>query len=447
METRGSRAEGILGWASRLDLVRMLVVAGMFITSCVVAVSAVLGLGGSGGDSDEADTPVPADEAVEATAEPIPVVPGNEDPRFQEVHHRLAAMVEERGLNGAAYVIVDRDNGIVFQDYAGEFSEDRASLLASESKMVTAGVLLNLEDQGLIDLDQPIVEYVDWADGANAGVTAAHLISNSSGIPGFHRNGFPPNHEALIEDGFGDSVFTDNAYDCARDPLTTLTDCGSQVMNRHFETIGISGDTAHSTMMPGAEPGAVFRYGGSPWQVAGAVAEYVSGKPWHQLIEETYVERCGTHSLGFANHWSTTDGHTYPEHFDPAASEPTANPHLEGGLYATAPDMAELLMMNLRGGQCAGGQVLSPEAVSKAHTNRTADTGSDYGLGWWTIPQPDGSTRSFINGLYGSNAFIDLDKGYGAQLVIESGHPHGVEMGDELMALVDQVYIDEPGGR
>lgn len=388
-------------------------------------------------DAHASTTTVTVDKKPTPTAAEVPV-----DADLQQA---LTQQVESWGLDGAAYIVVDRDRGVVFEDYVGTFDESRVSLIASSSKMLTAGVLSRLEDQGLIDLEQPIVEYVDWAEGTNPGVTAGHLISNTSGIAGFHRNYQEPDIGALTANGFGHLPVTDEAYDCARDPAITLTDCASQVMNHRFNAIGSSGDPAHSTMMAGAAPGTLFRYGGSPWQVAGAVAESVSGKPWNQLIHETYVEPCGTDSIGYGNHWINTDGSSYPANIDPAAQPPTANPQMEGGAFSTAADYADILLMHLRGGRCEGGQVLSPEAVEKAHTNRTAHTGSDYGLGWWTTPLPDGSSRSFINGMYGSNSFIDLGKGYGAHLVIEGNYKAGVDIGNELMAYVDQAYEDGSG--
>lgn len=368
-----------------------------------------------------------------------------EKPADADLRDAFTQLVQSNGLSGAAYIVVDRDEGVVFEEYTGDFDASRVSLIASITKVLTAGVLSRLEDQGLIDLDQPIVEYIDWAEGANPQVTAGQLISNTSGIAGFHRNYQKPNIDALTANGFGDLPITDDAYDCARDPATTLPDCANQVMNHRFDAIGTSGDSAKSTMMAGATPGTLFRYGGSPWQVAGAVAETVSGKPWHQLIHETYVEPCGTQSIGYGNHWSSTDGSSYPTDFNPTSQPPSANPHMEGGAFSTAADYADILLMHLRGGRCEDGQVLSPEAVEKAHTNRTAHTGSDYGLGWWTTTLPDGSSRSFANGMYGSNSFIDLGKGYGAHLVIEGNYKAGVDIGNELMAYVDQAYEDGSG--
>ena len=63
----------------------------------------------------------------------------------------MQRFVDERGLNGAGLVIVQRDDGVIYEDYWGEFDHDRISLVASSSKMITAGVLLRLHDDRIDD--------------------------------------------------------------------------------------------------------------------------------------------------------------------------------------------------------------------------------------------------------------------------------------------------------
>ncbi len=73
--------------------------------------------------------------------------------------------VDAEGLNGAGLIIVDRDHGVIHEDYWGEFDADRISLVASSTKMITAGVLLHLADQGLLDMDAPVADVAEWGAG------------------------------------------------------------------------------------------------------------------------------------------------------------------------------------------------------------------------------------------------------------------------------------------
>ncbi len=165
---------------------------------------------------------------------------------FAAIDPIVSAFVAEHELNGAGLVIVDADDGVVFHEHWGEFDEDRVSLIASSSKMITAGVLLHLDDNGLLDIGAPVADVVEWGT-ANLDITPAQLISNSSGLVGLI-----PNPAYL-------------PYICQYLAAGTLQTCG--------ETIFTTPDDDSEVVPPDTE----FRYGGGQWQVAGAVAEAATG--------------------------------------------------------------------------------------------------------------------------------------------------------------------------
>src|SRR5690349_5566583 len=75
---------------------------------------------------------------------------------FSDVDAVIERFIEENDLAGATAVIVQRDKGQVHQRGYGQFDADRVHLIASGSKIISAGVLLALSDQGVLDLDAPI---------------------------------------------------------------------------------------------------------------------------------------------------------------------------------------------------------------------------------------------------------------------------------------------------
>ncbi len=400
--------------------------------------------------SDEPDDTAPAtDEPVStettpeapaatepAATEPADTEPGNTEPDVEEpapettaapaaaVEYDFSAVgpivddfVAERGLNGAGLVVVQRDDGIVHEQYWGEFDADRVSLIASSSKMITAGVLLNLDDRGLLDIDAPVADVAEWGSG-NPDITPAQLISNSSGLVGLFPNPvFPPYICQYIADG-------------------TLQDCAASIFT--------TPDDDADVIAPDSE----FRYGGAQWSVAGAVAEAASGQPFAELVDEIFAQPCGLESLGFNNHFAQIgSGFDYPVEFegDPANLVATDNPNPEGGAYVTAPDYGQLLLMHLRDGMCGDTQVLSPEALDTMHADRigptysgeagevdTAGGGTGYGMGWWVDRE---TGRISDGGAYGSVPWLDLDDGYGAYLVIEADSGTG----NELSGLLEEV--------
>jgi CubicO group peptidase (beta-lactamase class C family) len=127
-------------------------------------------------------------------------------------------------------------------------------------------------------------------------------------------------------------------------PDGDVEDCGASI----FETPDDDADII--------APDTEFRYGGARWQVAGAVAESVSGKTWDELIDEIYVESLSQDALDTM-------------HADRVAA------------------------------------VYSGDAAE--------DTG--HGMGWWVDRE---TGRISDGGAYGSVPWLDLDDGYGAYLVI-----------------------------
>ena len=315
-------------------------------------------------------------------------------------------------------LVVTPDDGVVYEHYVGEFNADRVSLIASSSKMISAGVLLSLEEQGFLDLNSPIAGQVDWPT-ANPEVTPAQLISNSSGLVGLG----PEIRYA--------------PYICQWTSDLSLGDCGETI----FTTTEDDADQA----LPDTD----FRYGGAQWQVAGAVAEAVSGKPWSQLIDETYVQPCGLDSLGYIGLDGLLDDQfSYPSQFqgDPANVESSANPNIEAGGHISPVDYAELLLMHLRGGTCNENQVLTQESLDSMYTDRlsTIADGSfaggnvGYGMGWW-IERETGQIND--GGAWGTLPWIDLEDDYGAVLVIEATSGIASEFRTEIDDLVEVIAL------
>lgn len=372
-------------------------------------------------------TTVPTTAPTTSTTTSAAPAPVTSAPRrlydFSAVEPIVSTFVDERGLSGAGLIVIDRDDGVVDEEYWGDFGPDRISLVASSTKMITAGVLLRLHDDGVLDIDAPIAEAVDWGVG-NPDVTVAQLLSGSSGLVGL-----------LPDPGYV-------PYVCQFIATGTLQDCGEQI----FTTPDDDPDVAR--------PDTEFRYGGAQWQVAGAVAEAVSGKPWEQLIDEIYVQPCGLEALGYNNHFTQLGpgGFEYPVAFDgdPATLQPSANPNMEGGVYTTTGDYAALLLMHLRGGRCDGGQVLSQAALDRMHADRigpvydgSALPGTGYGMGWW-VDRDTG--RISDAGAYGSVPWLDLDDGYGAYLVIEADSGTGNELAALLYDVVEAAVLGERDG-
>jgi CubicO group peptidase (beta-lactamase class C family) len=360
--------------------------------------------GGSGGNAGSAGSSGNTGDAGSGSMRP----PNCAELDFSAFDDAVRAFLTKNALRGASGVVVHKDCGAVHTQGYGEFGANRVYLVGSSSKIVSAGVLLQLADRGELDLDAPIGQYVSpWGDDGKAELEVAQLLSNSSGLVSLTDNPiYPP-------------------FLCQYRTTGSLGACAQMIYTANDEDKRIPPDTE-------------FHYGGAQWQLAGGIAELVSGKAWVALVRDTYAA-CNVPSLGFTNQFSLNGpggSLDYPPSFqgDPANLPSTDNPNVEGGLYIDAADYGKLLLMHLRDGECDGGRVLSESAVRRMREDRIlavydgttagmagrttgANAFAGYGLGWWVDREHPGVFAD--PGLYGAFPWLDLDRGYGAFIAIE----------------------------
>jgi CubicO group peptidase (beta-lactamase class C family) len=337
---------------------------------------------------------------------------------FSAFDRAIESFVAAQGLQGATAVVVQRDAGIVHLRGFGSFEPGRLFLIASSSKILSAGVLMRLADQKVIDVDAPVGMVVSgkWSDGKDA-LTLAQMLSNSSGLVGL-----------LDEAAY-------LPYLCQFALQATLTSCAEMIYRAADRDRVVPPDTQ-------------FRYGGGQWQLAGGIAEVASGKSWEQLVRETYVEPCAASSLGYTNQFSRA-GMGYPPFFmgNPANLDRTQNPSIEGGAFVTATDYGSILLMHLRGGTCGENRVLSEAAVARMQQDRigpayggvTPDpTLPGYGLGWWVDRVNPGVVADA--GAYGSTPWLDNRRGYGAFIVLEATTGLGTQLRLQTKPLLDAIF-------
>ncbi|MEM0955353.1 MAG: serine hydrolase domain-containing protein [Pseudomonadota bacterium] len=356
------------------------------------------------GDSNDSFTPAPA------------------LPDFTAADAWMSDFVEnEAAFPGGSYIIVGRELGVMHKAVFGNQTEDSLVLLASTTKVPTVTLLMALQDDEAIDFDTtiPIASYLPWMGVWDTAITTEHLVSNRSGIPG------------LINVFINQSSYL--PHSCQFLPLGTLQACA---------------ETIFTSPLPGlvsTPAGTAFDYGGSQWQLAGAVAELVGGGTWNQLWDSYIAEPCGLEIATYGNNLSN------PTEWDgmPESLIGRDNPNLEGGMMSNLDDYAKLLLLHLNDGLCGDTRVMSSESVASMRRPLTQDAdGGGYGMGWWLEPAPDaGPVTLFTDGgFYGSLSWIDTTRRYAGVVFFEeyTGTQGNVGSGgvrDELIPIIE-VAID-----
>ena len=233
--------------------------------------------------------------------------------------------------------------------------------IASVSKILTAVTVLKLVEQGLLQLDEPIVGLVadtlglPLADGRARNITIRQLLSQTSGISNF---------------------------------LKVFFDAGT------YDQMGMLTEALGETLA--SEPGSTFKYGNVNYVLLGKAIERATGLSYQDAVQQIVLaplglqsfRLVGTYEFGPSDALHAVSGsRTYMEQLGPA-----------GGWVATATDVAKLL--DSLDPQSPSVHVISAESMELMKLPATpvpVDPLWDYGLG----------LRLFVSGEWGHSGSIE----------------------------------------
>lgn len=233
-------------------------------------------------------------------------------------------------------------------------TSDTVFWIASMTKAVTTVAVMQLVEQGRIDLDAPASRYL----GA-LGETRMLEGFDDAGQPKLRPPKTPVTTRHLLThtSGFG--------YDFASSAIR-------QFMKATGTPSSASGKNASLTIPLLADPGERFNYGiSTDW--AGKVVEAVSGEDLETYFRRHIFEPLGMADtrfvLGPAQHARRATVHAIREDASFVATDMVVEQNPEffsggGGLYSTAPDYRTFLTMLLNGGRGRDGQILKAETVA-----------------------------------------------------------------------------------
>ncbi|WP_106402562.1 serine hydrolase domain-containing protein [Actinocorallia populi] len=294
---------------------------------------------------------------------------------------------EATGLPGVA-VAITKGNEVVHTAGYGSTATGKPvtagtpMAVASVSKSVTALAVMQLVEKGKVALDQPVRRYLPeftMADPRAAKITVRQLLHQTSGM--------------------ADSAF----HEKSEPQPGTLK--GSVARLR--------------TAKLAADPGTVFSYHNTNYQVAARLVEVVSGQPFAAYLDAHVFEPLGMHDSTTIDTDrdlpASARGHLYVLGRAVALPEPTGFGNGSGGVITTADDMARWLIAQHSG-------ILSPQSVKEMRTPSAQN--EEYALGWF-LEETESGTPVLEHGgdLFTSTAYQLLmpDSGYGIAVMASTG--------------------------
>jgi len=238
--------------------------------------------------------------------------------------------------------------GYGFADVAGRVPMDPTRTLmriGSTSKLFTWIAVMQLVEQGRIDLDGDISQYLDFT------------LENPSGVAITMRDLM--NHQGGFEEGLKDVLSTDT------DNLMSTED----YLKNHIRP---------QLFAPGTVP-AYSNYGAA---LAGYIVERVSGQPYETYVQDHILTPLGMTQTSFQQPLPPEFADMVANGYATASSPPGAFEQVitrpAGSGTATGADMARFMRALLGGGQLDGQQILAPATLRQMQSpSRTAPTGFD----------------------------------------------------------------------
>jgi hypothetical protein len=163
-------------------------------------------------------------------------------------------------------VIYARGFGMVDGPKGMAAASDTVYQWGSMTKIVTAVAIMQLYEQGLVDLDAPVSDYLEYFP-ADYGITVRHLLNHSAGLLD------PPNHTEI-------NVRLDGQ------PLAD-----SDLIDRTY----YEGFTA-----PSFAPGSMSAYGNVHYVTLGQVVAAVSGQSYVEYVQEHILVPLGMENTDFS---------------------------------------------------------------------------------------------------------------------------------------------------
>lgn len=319
----------------------------------------------------------------------------------------LPGLVERHEVPGAAVAVaqagavVDAAAGVLSTATGVEATPDSVFQIGSITKVWTATLVLQLVDEGRVELDAPVRRYLPEFrladDSAAAAITPRQLLSHTAGFEG--------------------DIFTDTG---------TGADCLEKFLP---ELAGVA---------QLFEPGERFSYNNAGFCVLGRLVEVLRERPFDDCLREYLFSPLGLRHAATGPYeaimFRAAVGHVRPEpgaRPEPAPVWALARSNAPAGsMLAMRPrDLLAFARMHVEAGRAAGGASVLDPATAALMQRRLVELpklglmGDAWGLGWELFDTPAGTMFGHDGGTIGQAAFLRIvpDQGLAVALLTNGG--------------------------
>lgn len=300
-------------------------------------------------------------------------------------------------LPGVATVIV-KDGEIVWLQAYGladvqnniPVSDSTIFMLASISKVFTGTSVMQLYEDGLINLDEDINNYLAF----------------DIDVPGFESDSITFRQLMTHSGSIADGAAMDGYYDYP-DPSITLADC----IERYFSTSGADYNASQNFL--NNAPGTINEYSNMGTALNGYMVEAVTGTPFDQYCDQNiFAPLCMYNTSWFISAYDTNNV-ARPHQYTGGQYVPYAHygfaDYPDGQLRTNTLDLANFMIATLQGGSFNNNQFLSSSSITEMMTVQDANLDQTQGLNYYQEEIYHSNGTAWLWGHNGGESGVSTD--------------------------------------
>jgi len=302
--------------------------------------------------------------------------------KAEQIEKLLQQYTDYGQFNGSVLVAekgeVIYKNGFGMANFEWDIANqaDTKHRLGSITKQFTAMLILQMVEEGKLDLEATVSKYIpDYSKINGDKITIHHLLTHTSGIPNY-----------TAQSGF--------MKDLSRDPYKPM------------DFLSIFAD---STLV--FTPGSDFQYSNSGYFLLGAIMEQVSGKSYEELLHENIFSPLKMTDSGYDNHNDiikrrSTGYEKSGKLVENSRYIDMTIPYAAGSMYSTSEDLY------LWDQALYTEKILSQKYLDLMFKEHVPAFGQNYAYGWLVGEMPVGTSEKTVSsvghggGINGFNTLI-----------------------------------------
>ncbi|HEX5167844.1 MAG TPA: serine hydrolase domain-containing protein [Cyclobacteriaceae bacterium] len=287
---------------------------------------------------------------------------------YKKIDDYIQKQMEAYKIPGASVGIIQGNRKVYLKGYGTADNTGRKVtpqtpfLLASVTKSFTALCIMQLVEEGKINLDESVQKYIPWfhtADtGASSQITVRHLLNQTSGF-------------STLD---GNKPFSN----------TDMRNSSLETYVRSLTNVKLI-----------AAPGQKFEYSNINYGILGLIIQKISEQSYESYVQNKILAPLDMqHSFTSqkdARANNAAIGH-YPFFGFPVVDDKTlpAAAASWSGIYSSAEDMTHYLIAQINGGRYGNYSILSANGINEMHKPAAkANAVKDYAMGWFVGPYYD----------------------------------------------------------